>query len=266
MTQKAPEAEVSGAVLWEALKVHGQRLFSLEKRQRKANKKIQGYRERQKGLHSGRIVPGLPFLFREVFMVIRIEHLPKGRAEDMLGVQDGDTKGVGIYNLVGIIVNADFAADALDNDEPRENTFLDNIKVLSKATQGYIHIFMRLAENIHRNTIMTVKLKEVNSIGGEGFILTGIELHAGLINDEFPVLDEILAQIFPGIHLIGAGNGNIGINTDGAFPVFTIYNPVGKTAGKTAAEADHNALTLSLFSKISGKSSLAGAGHAKIDG
>ena len=226
---------------------------------------IQEYREWQKGLYGSYIIPRLKLFNREVFMVISIEHLPEGRAKNALGIQNGNTEGISVHNLVGIVVNADFAADTLDNNKPGQDAFLDHKKVLGKAAKSYIHILMGLGKHIHGNAVMTVELEEINSVDREGFILTGIELHAGLINNEFCVFNKILAQILPGIHPISTGNGDIGIDTNGTLPVLAVYNPVCKTAGKTAAEADHNTLTLGLFGEVGGKGSLAGAGNTEVN-
>ncbi|PWL75892.1 MAG: hypothetical protein DBY24_10410 [Prevotellaceae bacterium] len=188
-----------------------------------------------KRLHGGYIVPGLPVLFREVLMVIGIKHLPEGRAEDTLGIQDGNAEGVSVHNLVGIVINTHFTTDTLDHDEPGKDTLLDHIEILGKAAEGHVHIFMGLTEHIHGNAVMAVELEEVNSISREGLILTGIKLHASLVDNKLPVLYQILAQVLPCIHTISTGNGDIGINTNGAFPVLAAHNPICKAAGKTAA-------------------------------
>ena len=211
-----------------------------------------------------RFMPMLPRLFGEILYVIAVEHLPEGRTEYPFAVQDGETKGIGIYKLVGIFVNAHFAADTLRYDEEGKNGPADYIEVLGKAAESYVHILKGLGEHVNRHTIMAVVFEEVDSGFGEGFIVPVVELHASFIYNHFAILYHIHANIGFSVQLIGALNGNVRPDGIRTLPIVAVQYPVGEAAREAAAKTYDDGFTLSLTGQIGRISSLSGAGNAKV--
>ena len=198
-------------------------------------------------------------------MLVCIEHPPERRAKDALGIKDRHAKGISVADLMGIIIDTNFPADELDTNEPGDKGTLDHIKMLCQAAESDVHILIGLGKHVHGNTTMPVILEPLDSIHGERLVLAGIKIYTSFINDELAVIDRHFAYVLLTIHLIGALDGHVGKDTDRTFPMLTIYDPIRKTAGEPAAEADHNTLTLGLFGKVGGKGSLAGAGNAEVN-
>lgn len=198
-------------------------------------------------------------------MVIGIEHLPEGRTENALGIKDGQAKGISVNNLVRIIIYANFAADTANNNEAREQAFLDHIEVLCKTTEGYVHILMGLGKDIYGNTIMTVKLEPIDCLIREGLIFTGVKFNASLIYNQFSVFNQVLTDILTGIHTVATGDGDVGIHVHTAFPMGAVQNPICEATGEAAAKTDDDTLLLGLFGKVGGKGCFTGAGDTKID-
>ena len=197
-------------------------------------------------------------------MVVGVEHLPEGRAEDTLSVEDRHTEGISITDLVGIVVYTDLPADQLDTDEPGNQGALDHIEMLGKTAKGNVHILIRLGKNIHRHTTMTVILEPLNGIHGKGFILTAVKVNTGLVNDQLAIINGVFTDIMFTIYLIGTFDRDIGENTNRALPMGTGQNPGRQAARETTTQADHNTFMLRPTGKIGGKGSFTGARNAKI--
>ena len=116
-------------------------------------------------------------------MFVGVEQLPEGRTEDAFGVDDGETEVVGIHNLVGVFVDADFAANTANADKIGNEGFFDHEEVLGKTAQGYIHILMGLAEYIHGHAVVAVVFKPLDGVLREVFIVAGVEVYASFVND-----------------------------------------------------------------------------------
>ena len=71
---------------------------------------------------------------------------------------------------MGILINANLAADALADYEPGKQGLLDNEVVLCKAAEGNVHILVALREHIHGALVVPVVLVPVDGGGAEGLI------------------------------------------------------------------------------------------------
>lgn len=103
----------------------------------------------------GVLVPAEPGLLGKLVNIVAVEHLPEGRAENPLCVQDGQAERISIYQLMGVFINAHFAADLLCGDKEGQNGFTHHIEVLGKAAKGYVHIIEGLGEHINGNAVVT---------------------------------------------------------------------------------------------------------------
>ena len=138
-----------------------------------------------------RFMPILPGLLGKVLYIVAVEHLPEGRTEYPLRVQDGETEGVGINQLMGVIVNTDLAADTFRGDQKGDNGFADHVEVLGQTAQGHVHIVKGLGEHIDGNAVMAVILEEMDGGFGEGLIVPIVELHASFIYDHLAILYHV---------------------------------------------------------------------------
>lgn len=211
------------------------------------------------------IIPKAPILFRQLLVLVCIEHPSERRAKDALGIKYGHAKGISVTDLMGVIIDTNFPADKLDTDEPGDKGTLDHIKMLCQAAEGDVHILIGLGKHVHGNTAMPVILEPLDSIHGERLVLAGIKIYTSLINDKLAVIDRHFAYVRLAIHPIGALDGHVGKDTDRTFPMLTIYDPIRKTAGEPAAQTDHDALTLRPPGQVGSEGGLAGAGHTEID-
>ena len=166
---------------------------------------------------------------------------------------------------MGLIINADTAADTFRDDEKGKHRLFDHIKVLSKAAEGYVHVLEGLRKHVHRYAVMTMILKKLNGGLREGFIIAAVKLHSGLVYNHFAVLYHMYADVLSSVETEGPDNGDVGPDGIGPFPVVAAENPVSKAAGEASAESDHNGFLTGLFREVGGIGGLAGAGDAKIN-
>ena len=210
-------------------------------------------------------VPIGPLFIGECVTVIGIEHLPERRTEYPFTIQDGETEIILVDDLMGYVINTDFALDTLDHDEHRQQRFTDNIEVLGKAAKGNVHIVKGLREHINRDTIVTMIFEPLDSRFRKGFIVPVVEFDTGLINDHLAVLYHENTNVSFSIEGEGAIDRNIGPDRIGTFPVLPAQNPPGIPAGETLTQLDHKTLFLGLAGKIGRKGSFTGAGDPEID-
>lgn len=209
--------------------------------------------------------PGGPLFFGQVLHIIAIEHTPQRGAEYPFCIQDRETERVGIHKLVGHLIYSDLTANAPGDNKPGNEGAADNKEVLGQAAEGYVHILKGLGEHIDGNAIVTVIFKKLDSGFRERFIVSVIELYASLIYNEFAVLDEMYAQVLLSTDTESAGDGDIGPDGIGAFPVLAVQYPVSETTGKAAAEPQDLRFPLGLPGQIGSIGGLAGAGDTEID-
>ena len=133
---------------------------------------------------------------------ISIEQLPKRRAKHTLRINDRQPKGIVIYDLMRLIVYPNLTPDLTDADEARQQRRLNHKEITSQTPDSNIHILKGLAENIDRKLIVPMVLEEIDRFLGEALIVPIVELHAGLVNDQLPILDHMNTQVTTGVNLI----------------------------------------------------------------
>ena len=167
---------------------------------------------------------------------------------------------------MGILINANLAADALADYEPGKQGLLDNEVVLCKAAEGNVHILVALREHIHGALVVPVVLVPVDGGGAEGLIGAVVVFDTGFIDDNTTVLDHHFANIILWIELVAAGDGYVGIDRLRTLEERrSIQQPAGEFAGMVTRPGDETGLSHTLFGQVGGKGSLTAARDAEID-
>ena len=112
---------------------------------------------------------------------------------------------------------------------------------------------------------MAVILVEINGLLGEGFIVAVVILNARLVNDDFCVLNHVVADIHLGVQAVGPGNGHVAVDADPAFEILTVENKSCERVSMSPAKTDKRVFMEGPPGQIGGKGCLAGAWDAKID-
>ena len=111
---------------------------------------------------------------------------------------------------------------------------------------------------------MAVILVEINGLLGEGFIVAVVILNARLVNDDFCVLNHVVADIHLGVQAVGPGNGHVAVDADPAFEILTVENKPCERVSMSPAKTDQSVFMESPSGQIGGKGGLSGAWDAEI--
>lgn len=198
-------------------------------------------------------------------MTIRVKCPPERRTKDPLCTDDGKSEVILVGNLVGLIIYANLTTDTAAADAKWDCRLANDVIVLSKTAERYIHILEALAEYIHACTVVTVVLIEVHRRLREGLEVTVIVLYAGFVDDDFRVLDIVYAYVRLSVQFVSASDRNIAIYVDAAFKILRAEHKPGKGVIVTFAQLNDKRLLKRLAREPCGHSGFTGAGDTKID-